>query len=105
MPALACLYAITLRVVYGQLSVAPRRKSLTLRSRISWRLCKIEHRGAMKRRPGQSKIMTIDTGEAAIRTVFAAALAECAGINGRAVDALFAMREAEVVVKALEHRV
>jgi hypothetical protein len=47
--------------------------------------------------------MTIDAGEAAIRTVIAAALAEYGEINGRALDVLFAMREAEVVVKALEH--
>ena len=51
----------------------------------------------------QRKLMTIDAGEAAIRTVIAAALAEYGEINGRALDALFAMREAEVVVKALEH--
>ena len=47
--------------------------------------------------------MTIDSGEAAIRTVIAAAVAEYGDINGRRSDALFAMREAEVVVKALEH--
>jgi hypothetical protein len=46
--------------------------------------------------------MTIDTGEAVIRTVIAAALAELGEVNGRALDALFAMRQAEVVVKALE---
>jgi hypothetical protein len=49
------------------------------------------------------RLMTIDTGEAVIRTVIAAALAEYGEINGRRSDALFAMREAEVVVKALEH--
>ena len=47
--------------------------------------------------------MTIDTGEAAIRTVIAAALAEYGEINGRGLDALSAMRQAETVVKALEH--
>jgi hypothetical protein len=47
--------------------------------------------------------MTIDGGEAAIRTVIAAALAEHGEANGRGLDALVAMRQAEVVVKALEH--
>jgi hypothetical protein len=46
--------------------------------------------------------MTIDAGEAVIRTAIAAALAELGEANGRALDALFAMRQAEVVVKALE---
>jgi hypothetical protein len=47
--------------------------------------------------------MPIDTGEAAIRTVIAEALMEHDEISGRGVDALFAMRQAEAVVKALEH--
>jgi hypothetical protein len=44
-----------------------------------------------------------DGGEAAIRTVIAAALAQHDDINGRGLDALFAMRHAEMVVRALEH--
>jgi ATP/maltotriose-dependent transcriptional regulator MalT len=47
--------------------------------------------------------MTIDTGEAVIRTVIAAALAELGEANGRVSDALFAMRQAEAIAKALEH--
>jgi hypothetical protein len=46
--------------------------------------------------------MTIDAGEAVIRTVIAAARAELGEVNGRALDALFAMRQAEAVTKALE---
>jgi hypothetical protein len=38
-----------------------------------------------------------------VGTVIAAALAEYGEINGQGLDALFAMREAEVVVKALEY--
>jgi hypothetical protein len=40
--------------------------------------------------------MTIDTGEAAIRTVIASYDA-----SGRAIDALLAMRQAEAIVRAL----
>jgi hypothetical protein len=47
--------------------------------------------------------MTLDTGEAAIRTVIAEAIMEHSEIIGRAADALFAMREAAAIVKALEH--
>jgi hypothetical protein len=47
--------------------------------------------------------MTIDAGEAAIRTVIAAAIAQHGEAGGRGLDALFAMRQAEVIVKALEH--
>jgi hypothetical protein len=46
--------------------------------------------------------MTIDAGEAAIRTVIAAALTEHGEAYGRGLDALFAMRQAEMVVKALK---
>jgi len=46
--------------------------------------------------------MTIDAGKAAIRTVIAAALARHGDANGRGLDALLAMRQAEVVTKALE---
>jgi hypothetical protein len=47
--------------------------------------------------------MTIDGGEAAIRNVIVNALVEHGETGGRAVDALFAMRQAEAIVKALEH--
>jgi hypothetical protein len=47
--------------------------------------------------------MTIDAGEAAIRTVISAALAEHADAEGRGLDALLAMRQAEVVTRALAH--
>jgi hypothetical protein len=47
--------------------------------------------------------MAINAGEAAIRTVIAAALAEHGDANGRGSDALFAMRQAEAVAKALEN--
>jgi hypothetical protein len=47
--------------------------------------------------------MTIDAGEAAIRNVIAIALMEHDETNGRGADALFAMRQAEAVVKALAH--
>ena len=45
--------------------------------------------------------MTIDTGEAAIRTVIAEAIMVHGEDSGRGLDALFAMREAEAIVKAL----
>ena len=47
--------------------------------------------------------MTIDTGEAAIRNLIAEAIidhGETAGVRG--FDALFAMREAEAIVHALD---
>jgi hypothetical protein len=47
--------------------------------------------------------MAIDTEQAAIRTVIAAVLAELGEGSGRGLDALFAMRQAEAIVKALEH--
>jgi hypothetical protein len=47
--------------------------------------------------------MTIDAGEGAIRNVIAIALMEHDEINGRGPDALFAMRQAEAIVKALGH--
>jgi hypothetical protein len=46
--------------------------------------------------------MAIGAGEAAIRMVIANALIENAEDSGRAFDALFAMRQAEAVVRALE---
>jgi hypothetical protein len=46
--------------------------------------------------------MTIDSSEAAIRTVIAAALAQHNEAIGRGADAIVAMRQAEVAVKALE---
>jgi hypothetical protein len=47
--------------------------------------------------------MTLDAGAAAIRTVIAEALIEHGETSGRGFDALFAMRQAETIVKALEH--
>jgi hypothetical protein len=44
----------------------------------------------------------IDDGQAAIRTVTAEAIMEHGEISGRALEALFAMRQAEVIVRALE---
>jgi hypothetical protein len=44
----------------------------------------------------------VDAGQAGIRTVIAEAIMEHGEISGRALDALFAMRQAEVVVRALE---
>ena len=41
-------------------------------------------------------------GQAAIRTVTAEAIMEHGEISGRALEALFAMRQAEVIVRALE---
>jgi hypothetical protein len=49
------------------------------------------------------KFMAIDTEQAAIRMVIATALAEQGESSGRGLDALFAMRQAEAIVKALEH--
>jgi hypothetical protein len=49
------------------------------------------------------QLMAIDAGEAAIRTVIAEALIEHGETSGRGLDALFAMRQAEAVVKALAH--
>jgi hypothetical protein len=45
--------------------------------------------------------MTIDAGEAAIRTVIAEAIIVHGETNGRGFDALFAMRQADAIVKAL----
>jgi hypothetical protein len=46
--------------------------------------------------------MPIDTGEAAIRTIIAGAIIETdEEASGRPVDALFAMRQAEAIVRAL----
>jgi hypothetical protein len=47
--------------------------------------------------------MAIDTEQAAIRMVLATVLAELGEVSGRGLDALFAMRQAEAIVKALEH--
>jgi hypothetical protein len=46
--------------------------------------------------------MTIDAAGAAVRLVIANALVENAEGGGRGFDALFAMRQAEAVVRALE---
>jgi hypothetical protein len=46
--------------------------------------------------------MAIGTQQAAIRAVIANALAEHASESGRSVDALFAIRQVEAIVKALE---
>jgi hypothetical protein len=46
-------------------------------------------------------IVAIDAGEAAIRTLIAAAIAEHQEASGRGLDALHAMQLAEVVTKAL----
>jgi hypothetical protein len=45
--------------------------------------------------------MKVDAAEAAIRMVIASALAEHGETSGRGLDALFAMRQAESIVKAL----
>jgi hypothetical protein len=47
--------------------------------------------------------MAIDSEQAAIRMVLATVLAEQGEASGRGLDALFAMRQAEAIVKALEH--
>jgi hypothetical protein len=46
--------------------------------------------------------MAIGVQQAAIRAVIASALAEQVSDSGRSFDALFAIRQAEAVVKALE---
>jgi hypothetical protein len=50
----------------------------------------------------QRKLMTIDGAQAAIRLVIAEALSKNAEIGGRGFDALFAMRQAEAIVRALD---
>jgi ribosome-interacting GTPase 1 len=47
--------------------------------------------------------MTIDVEQSAIRAVIAAVLAEQGEGRGRGLDALAAMRQADAIVKALEH--
>ena len=47
--------------------------------------------------------MSIDAEQAAIRMVIATALAEQRADSGLGLDALFAMRQAEAIVRALEH--
>jgi hypothetical protein len=47
--------------------------------------------------------MAIDADQAAIRTVIAAVLAKLGEGSGHGLDALFSMRQAEAIVKALEH--
>jgi hypothetical protein len=47
--------------------------------------------------------MAIDAAEAAIRTVIAEAVIEHGETSGRGFDALSAMRQAEAIVKALDH--
>jgi hypothetical protein len=46
--------------------------------------------------------MTIDAAQSAIRLVIANALVENGEASGRSFDALFAMRQAEAIVGALE---
>jgi hypothetical protein len=46
--------------------------------------------------------MTIDGAQAAIRLVIADALVKNSEVGGRAFDALFAMRQAEAIVRALD---
>jgi hypothetical protein len=46
--------------------------------------------------------MAIGVQQAAIRSVIANILAEHANKSGRSVDALFSMRQAEAIVRALE---
>jgi hypothetical protein len=46
--------------------------------------------------------MAIGGQQAAIRSVIASVLAEHAAESGRSVDALFAIRQAEAIVRALE---
>jgi hypothetical protein len=46
--------------------------------------------------------MAIGAEQAAIRTVIASALVEHASESGRSIDALFAIKQAEAIVKALE---
>jgi hypothetical protein len=46
--------------------------------------------------------MAIGSEQAAIRIVIASSLADQVGETGRSIDALFAMRQAEAIVKALE---
>jgi hypothetical protein len=46
--------------------------------------------------------MAIGAEQAAIRTVIANAIVEHVGESGRGIDALFAIRQAEAIVKALE---
>jgi hypothetical protein len=47
--------------------------------------------------------MAIDAEQAAIRTVITTVLAELGEGSGRGLDALFAMQQAEAIVRALEH--
>jgi hypothetical protein len=46
--------------------------------------------------------MAIGAEQAAIRTVIAGALVEYGSDNGRTLDVLFAMRQAEAIARALE---
>ena len=57
----------------------------------------------MVRGPGRRvvKYMTMDATGAAIRLVIANTLVESGESNGRGFDALFAMRQAEAIVRAL----
>jgi hypothetical protein len=50
----------------------------------------------------RGKSMSIDAEEAAIRTVIVNALMGCLEDGGRAFDALFAMRQAEAIARALK---
>jgi hypothetical protein len=80
------------------------RRGIGSRSRIpTVRLWCARGRSDGERQTGQRKLMTIDAGEAAIRAVIVNALVEQGEMSGRALDALFAMRQAETIVKALGH--
>jgi hypothetical protein len=56
----------------------------------------------MLRGAARGKPMSIDAEEAAIRTVIVNALMGHSEADGRGFDALFAMRQAEAIVKALK---
>jgi hypothetical protein len=56
----------------------------------------------MLRGAARGKSMSIDAGEAAIRTVIANALMGGLEDGRRGFDALFVMRQAEAIVKALK---
>jgi hypothetical protein len=56
----------------------------------------------IRAREAEGEPMAIGAAEAAIRMVIAHALIENAEDSGRAFDVLFAMRQAEAVVRGLE---
>jgi hypothetical protein len=55
----------------------------------------------MAQERSKGKLMMIDAAEAAIRQVIANAIVEHGESGGRGLDALFALRQAEVIVNAL----